>query len=273
MEKFISIENSVLEKRNGDFLMNTMLFPEDFPNPNTTIWRYMDLDKFLSLISNESLYFVNALRLNDEFEGSLSQHEIKELEDNYRSTIGYIQDESRIEEYVEENREVRKKEKEDYVINCWHMNESESAAMWKLYSTSKRSIAIKSSINRLMNSLSNIDFEIHLGKVRYIDFKKDKQTIKYPVYRFIYKRHSFDYEKEFRAIFRRMDMNAEYSQMYRNDFIKGINIPIDPNILINGIYISPKSQDWFLKLVREIKSKYGISARVRRTELDDNALF
>jgi hypothetical protein len=54
-------------------------------------------------------------------------------------------------------------------LNCWHASEHESAAMWGLYQGDGRGVAVKSTFNRLINSLQS-ERLIYAGMVRYIDY-------------------------------------------------------------------------------------------------------
>jgi hypothetical protein len=40
-------------------------------NRNAKIWRYLDLAKFLSIVSKRNIYFARADRLGNPFEGSI----------------------------------------------------------------------------------------------------------------------------------------------------------------------------------------------------------
>jgi len=42
-------------------------------------------------------------------------------------------------------------------INCWHMNDHESAAMWKLYLKSDEGIAIQSTYRKLKDAITDDD--------------------------------------------------------------------------------------------------------------------
>ena len=44
--------------------------PFESPNPEDKLWRYMDMAKFISLLSTESLYFSPAESFDDPFEGA-----------------------------------------------------------------------------------------------------------------------------------------------------------------------------------------------------------
>ncbi len=41
------------------------------------VWRYMDLDKFKSLLDKRALYFASAREFNDSFEGSITKRHYK----------------------------------------------------------------------------------------------------------------------------------------------------------------------------------------------------
>src|SRR5258706_406031 len=56
--------------------------------------------------------------------------------------------------------------RKNYCVNCWHVNEGESAAMWDLYANSK-GIAIRSTVGRLKKSLRPEQRKIALCKVEY----------------------------------------------------------------------------------------------------------
>ena len=55
--------------------INTELIVEpkylECPKSDTVIWRYMDLPKLLSIISNNSLWFSRLDKLTDEYEGTV----------------------------------------------------------------------------------------------------------------------------------------------------------------------------------------------------------
>ena len=50
-------------------------------NLDTLVWRYMDLDKFQSLLKEKVLYLCRADLLQDRFEGTYSRRQIMQMED------------------------------------------------------------------------------------------------------------------------------------------------------------------------------------------------
>jgi hypothetical protein len=63
------------------------------------------------------------------------------------------------------------KNRQDTYISCWHQNDGESAAMWKLYLKIDEGIALQTSFGILHGELSRSARLIHLGRVRYCDYK------------------------------------------------------------------------------------------------------
>ena len=78
----------------------------------------------------------------------------------------------------------------------------------------------------------------------------------------MYKRLSFEHEKEIRAIIsvsrRKIDQN-----------LKGNYIPVDFKILIENIYVSPKAKDWFRDLVEETAKRYNVEVNVLKSKLNE----
>lgn len=47
------------------------------PHGNTVIWRYLGLEKFLDLLASNELFFTNAEKLTDKYEGVLPKRNEK----------------------------------------------------------------------------------------------------------------------------------------------------------------------------------------------------
>lgn len=140
-------------------------------------------------------------------------------------------------------------------INCWHENDHESEAMWKLYtSTLNQGIAIRTTYHKLYRSLGK-NPSIHIGRINYIDFTNNFAGINDS---FWFKRRSFEHEKEVRAIF----------QDHKSNDL-GKVIPVDLNILIDKIYVSPTSEEWFKEMVDDILLKYGIKKKIGESSMKD----
>ena len=95
---------------------------------NIKIWRYMDLTQFVSMLEERGLLFTRADLLDDKFEGTMS-----------RPLWDFLE---RRSADPEQHAGLLRLTKGWTFVNCWHMNESESLAMWKLYAATGDSICI-----------------------------------------------------------------------------------------------------------------------------------
>ncbi len=205
-------------------------------NKNATIWKYLDFTKFISLLENQSLYFARSDKFNDPQEGYL-------LTANNKKNI-----------------------KKQVFLNCWHLNEYESAAMWDIYLKSNEGIAIKTTYQYLQNCFLSKN-TVYIGKVKYLDYKKIKPTTKDPFFPFLCKRKSFEHEKEIRAL-----VYLTKNQL-KNQNIKGVFVPVNVSKLIKTIYIAPTAEGWIKKLVEAILKKYNLNIKVIKSDLYNNNLF
>ena len=201
------------------------------PNPGDKLWRYMDLAKFLSLVSHKALYFAAAKTFKDPFEGAKGLICNKQSWDNF---------------YLEFFREA---------ILTAPGQDIRKLTEKKIKTDSHRllnAIAIQTTTRQLYVSVGR-DPRIDIGKVSYIDFTKRFSSINGS---FWFKRKAFEHEREVRAIIRDFQQKSN-----------GIYIPCDINELIEKIYVSPYAHKWFFDLVVEILKKYRINKKVLQSEL------
>lgn len=149
----------------------------DTPPNETTVYKYMSFAKFVYLLQYKKLYFTRLDHLEDEGEGI--------IEDPFSQ-----QDKSR-ESYLRINK----------YVNCWHINEHQSEAMWKLYGGIRsEGVAVKSSVGGIKRAIAKDSTPVWIGR---IDYNKDPQKLNdevlhsfYP--QVLYKRKIFEHEKELR---------------------------------------------------------------------------
>ncbi len=223
--------------------------PED---PNTVVWKYLDLSKFLDLLLSEKLFLSRSDKFEDQYEGTFSEptyEEIKKLSENNPEFLSYY-----------------KTHREKVVVSSWHINEYESFAMWQIFTQNSEGIAIQSTIGRLQKALEvEKEFKQYIGEVNYIDYKKEFIPFDDMFFPFLFKRKSFQYEREVRII---ADITAENIKI--ND---GLKIRIDINQLIEKIYIHPKSENWYKRLVIELVSKLGFDFEIEKSDLESEILI
>ena len=241
----------------------------DEPLPKDVLWRYMDLSKFISLMSRKELYFAAADTFEDIFEGAKGLAIAKDQWDyfyhgfyeNAIKTAPGVEKSKLTEDYINSNADrlltemtkIGEKERSYTYINCWHCNSYESEAMWKLYSKDiTNAIAIKTTAEHLYESLGK-NPSIDIGRVKYIDFNKRFAPINGAYW---YKRKAFEYENEVRAII------VDHSKTKR-----GIYVSVDLDKLIDDIYVSPYAPEWFFDVVKSVSSKYSINSTISYSQI------
>lgn len=242
----------------------------------------MDLAKFLSLLDESSLYFTRIDHFNDPYEGALevatNEDAWIKMEMQRRSPFVNLKEfkddendfEKEKKEFDEYRRKIRTWRLNNY-ISCWHQSESESEAMWQLYSRdTQQGIAIQTTFERLYQALP-VTANCEFGMVNYIDYSEYNNGTSGKYFHMFdapwYKRLSFAHEKEFRVITESPDFNMLTDA---NDLL----IPVDLNLLIDNIYFSPKADKWFVKLVSNIiKKKYGLYCPMLQSNLNRASFY
>ncbi|MDO4308458.1 MAG: DUF2971 domain-containing protein [Eubacteriales bacterium] len=217
-------------------------------NENLIIWKYMSLSKFIQIILTSTLWFNRLDNFEDVFEGVYPQ--------GNRRKIYY----NNAEKSEKEINEIQKITRKKVYVSCFHINEYESAAMWKLYS-SDEGVAIKLNMKSLKASFDAEEKRIYIERVRYVDFSRDFIPDNNIVHLALSKRKSFEHEKELRCIF--YDYKAKYSQQ------TGVSIKVDINELIKEVYISPYAPSYLKNQVEKISEIFGLKANVIRSPLYD----
>jgi hypothetical protein len=228
---------------------SNITLPED---NNTIVWKYLDLSKFLDMLLSQQLFMSRSDKFEDQYEGTFSEptfEEIKKIAANNPKFLDYY-----------------KSHREKVVISSWHINEYESFAMWQIFTKNNEGLAIQSTIGRLKEALRPENrIEQYIGNVNYIDYKKEYIPFDDTFFPFLFKRKSFQYEREVRII---SDVSAQNISIN-----EGLKINVDLNQLIEKIYIHPKSENWYKKLVIELVSKLDFKIEIEKSDLESDILI
>ncbi len=157
-------------------------------------------------------------------------------------------------------------------INCWHMNEHESAAMWKLYLKGDEGIAVQSTYNKLRASIID-DEEVFLGVVRYIDYETEAINAGNLLSPFVHKRKSFEHEREVRAVVIKWPICDGGMDFNQEAIGHGLKIKMNVKVLVERIYIAPSAPEWFADLVRALIQRYGYNFDVEHSKLSERPVF
>jgi hypothetical protein len=223
------------------------------------VWRYLDFAKFVAMLRTRSLHFtsIEQLRTIDPFEGYVCPETLEEyVIANLPQTVGG-------------NREdlcdtIRREVKEgsrgaDKIIfaNCWHANEHESVAMWKIYAD--KGVAVRSTVTRLIGGLTVAEEDVYLGEVEYVPQRTHSSPdldFTYAFPRITRKDLSLRHEHEIRAFC-----------IVPNGTKAGVDVKVDLEELIEKVVVSPTTDQWFHDLVAATLAMFHLERPVDNSYL------
>ncbi|WP_200949079.1 hypothetical protein [Frateuria sp. Soil773] len=249
--------------------------PFKVPPDDSKLWRYMDFAKYVSLLSTRAIFFARTDTFDDAFEGAQGLLSNQGAWDNYyrdffRNALrSPLPDgdarvcpdekvESEAERLLAQMKQAGETRRYFTYANCWHENEHESEAMWRLYSSYlENALAVRTTTSRLRAAIGNAG-AVEIGRIKYIDFRKEYAGINSSFWR---KRMSFQHEREVRAL--HIDFERK----------PGILMPCDLSVLVDAVFVSPKAPAWLAPLINDVNGKYGLSIDVTSSELGDKAFW
>lgn len=209
------------------------------PDDGVTVWRYMDVAKFLDMICGSRIFFCNGRTLPDQFEGEVPAA-IFEARRQAAMAQGLTGRD------LEEELAAYRWNNADSMLSlalfsCWSMGEDESYALWKVYLAGQPfGVAVRSTVGRLLRSIEqggdDYPEKFFIGKVRYTEelpgdswHRLFMLTRKMPFYR---------YENEVRLIILNYP-RSEGGTQTPYPLNVGRYVKVDMETLIDGIVLSP----------------------------------
>jgi hypothetical protein len=234
-------------------------------NPDIKIWRYINFPKYVSFLQSRSLFFSRSDLLGDPYEGATSHANLKLGPEMYKDIpLGSY------ETFSSQLSDFSKWVRQWTFINCWHMNEHESGAMWKLYTRAEDSVAIQSTYRRLCQCLPS---NVMVGIVHYIDYETEWLPEDNIFWRFAHKRKSFEHERELRALIQDLPMTEKKMKIGLPNQEVGTLIPVGLKELVEQVYVSPTAEPWFAELVRNVTAKYEVPFKITQSILSKKPVF
>lgn len=231
------------------------IFFKDKPDNHAKLWRYMNLARLIGMFETNAVHFTRIDRFNDHFEGFWPQKDLKILNKiNGFNVPGFTYS-------------IRPK----IAVSCWHESPYESSAMWGLYNHNNEGVAIQTTFEKLETNFNNYFKENSKGfslygvaRVKYIDSFNDgliqeNGFLPNTFSPFMLKHHSYEHEKEVRALII-ADPNNEI-------FEDGYRVSMPTNELIEKIIINPHAPQWFSDTVQSLLRRYGFSGTLEASML------
>lgn len=251
------------------------------------LWRYMDVPKFLSMVTSGTLWFAKAAKLHDDpYEGFCrvtrppfpsDEHGAKWL---YRETAPGVSVEITVErmraELARRQADYLENAREHLYVNSWCLGD-ESMAMWELYASSGWGVAIKSSVGQYRRAARfRVREEQHaFGGVRYhsdlasageVGFDLQGASSVYlpgpglwgeTLKLGFHKRSCYAHEREWRAaLFGDSDKECI-----------GYEIEFDLEELVSEVCVGPRAEPHVLNGVQAVLGKFGLRKPVTQSAL------
>lgn len=248
------------------------------------LWRYMNLSKFLDMLINKHVVFARPDLFEDVYEANPFIH--KEAVNRAFSAAGEHEIAKLAYEGIISSHKLSKYRT---YISCWHMNNVESAGMWKLYCTNNESVAIKTNVRKLKDALIEpssefadtllyepVVYDLDLEELtkKYTELSVKKETISIHIKEVLRtKRPSFEHEKEYRVIALKKDKLMEPLDINKTEEELKKTTPLvqsvecDLNELVEEIIVAPDAPKWFVELVKKLIEDLGFDFKVTQSNL------
>jgi hypothetical protein len=224
------------------------------PPDEQMVWRYMRLSRFLWMLKESKLYFSRPAEFKDPYEGTIPFACTSKIPEELKAAYGL--------------------QRKLAAISCWHMNDVESIAMWKLYVDGPDGVTIQSRIGALKRMGEHSPFVI--GKVRYMDYQIAPQQqfvdplcalqAYLPIFQ---KRKGYEHEQEVRiVILNPMDLPGQrLIPAERNPGDTGFGLPVLLSDLIDKIVVSPGYPTECIAALQQDVDATDLKIRVEKSQL------
>jgi hypothetical protein len=228
------------------------------PSDDDMVWRYMDLARFVSLLSTRALYLTSSDSMADKWEGVYGPV-------NRRNREMSVLPWSPGFDKIEADRRTQ------MFLSCWHVSPRESAAMWEIYQRDGRGVAVQSTWGQLTQSIANAEEHVVGALVEYMDYDKSAVPEDNLFLPFARKRLSYEHEREARLIY--WSAAAANKHLGPRGNANGTLIESDLDVLVTRVFVAPDSPDWIVDVVESLITAYGHSFEIVRSNLYDGPLL
>lgn len=265
----------------------------------------MDIAKFQHLVQNSALYFRRAdlLMQMDRMEGALTTRMqeffdqtlftskfVKNLKNQGVTTFG-IKTSIQGRPTLQIRDELRQRARAHYqyllqrtYINCWHINPQENTLMWGQYIPSRRGVAVRSTIGRLRDALTNSAAEVYGVPVGYVDHSAEPLKIEMlpgGMSQIVFdmlakKRQPFSGEQEFRLVTDTLTHDEKWAPNLVGNHLElgatndadSTTVSLSLDTLIESVFLYPQSGPQLRTDVMSILDGVNLIGRVKPSVLD-----
>jgi hypothetical protein len=153
-----------------------------------------------------------------------------------------------------------------FYVSCWHANEDESDAMWRLYGAlpgGVDGVALQTTYEKFDASLPST---IGLGMVQYVDYDTWQLPVAPNAFDLVmHKRRAFAHEREVRAVYLSpanitITGNADKVKIFDP---RGASVLVawyvdwEPERVLERIYVSPYAEEWYRDAVLAVIERFA----------------
>lgn len=227
------------------------------PTYFSNLWRYMDLWKFEHLLQERAIFLARSDLVSDSREASLSFANLR-----YRPQV-YRRQPKMARRHAAYVRELPNMKRWTY-LSCWRVDQDENERSWTEYTTTRESVAIRTTYRKLLEYTATI----FCAGVEYIDYSDTWVIETHPNWPFMYKAKDCEWEQEFRVIIQRFPKaklsfdDALYYDCAAENRNCGLIYRVDLAHFIDEVRVSPNSPDAFFQKIQRLCADYGLGDRV-----------
>ena len=246
----------------ADFRQEDSWKPSE-PEATATLWRYMSLAKFCSLLDRKALFFPLVGDMEDRYEGFVYPLKPRELGDS-------LQQAERI------GHDVLREIARTALISCWTESDHESSLMWKAYAGAE-GVAVRTSFQNLQESIRSVaELPVIFGQVEYVDYRRD-EVPRFGWAPLLHKRIEYLEEGEVRAILPGPPWDVSIQQgvpeiciPLDSDVVeqRGRYIPVDLEVLVQEIVLPPHAAPWFARVVKSVMNGSPVRSPVTQSSIE-----
>jgi hypothetical protein len=132
------------------------------------------------------------------------------------------------------------------------------------YAPGKESIAIRTNYRtlRLMMPSEPVAGCVFMGRVRYIDYARERIPEGNGMWQMMHKQKHYDFEREIRVL------TQPFFGGRRSPLEEGWMVDVDPGALIQGVHVAPGASEEFRARMEQLCRTYGVAAKVLPSALD-----
>lgn len=243
------MSNDVIESLRLENRLSHPCFPQPVDN-GLKVWRYMDFAKFVWLLKEKRLFMSRLDKLADPYEGSLTSRTIEGID-------LWLRQRGSKDGWSQMSKMYRLNQATTYVC-CWHANEHESEAMWRLYCGHGHGIAIQTTYDQLVSAIER-EYEVYVGCVKYIDYETERFPDPNAFHPVMHKRIAFSHEREIRLVSSPSKLPASSP----GPAPESLSIPWDTQAKINRVYVDPYAPEYFFEAVQLVLTALAPSLQER----------